>query len=137
MITLRARGHPNIRATHETTIEITKDPHLTEQGDCIVGVSADKGLRDLKAFLDKNKKKKIKVDFIVGGRTERVTGYLDPRLTFSDETDIVIRKSSYICDRTLMIHADKSAAEIDREIVEKLRKGRELLVRISLCHFSL
>ena len=131
MIIIKAYGDPNIRATHKTTIEITKDNHLTERGDCILGIRADRGLKDIKNFLDSHKGKKLIVEFTVDDLSDRVTGYLDPRLSFLDERDIVIRKSSYICKRTLMINADKSAAEIDRSIVRKLREGKELIVRIN------
>ena len=37
----RAWGHPNIRATHPTTLEVTREPHLTLRGDCIVAVKAE------------------------------------------------------------------------------------------------
>jgi len=131
MIIIKAYGDPNIRATHKTTIEITKDDHLTERGDCILGIRADRGLKDIKNFLDSHKGKKLIVEFTVDDLSDRVTGYLDPRLSFLDERDIVIRKSSYICKRTLMINANKSAAEIDRSIVRKLREGKELIVRIN------
>lgn len=56
MIVIKARGHPNIKATHRTTIEVTKDNYLTGRGDCILGIDADKSLKDMKEFLDQNKK---------------------------------------------------------------------------------
>jgi hypothetical protein len=31
-ITIHARGHENVRATHATTIEVTKEEHLTPRG---------------------------------------------------------------------------------------------------------
>ncbi len=34
-------GHPNIKATHVKTLEITKDDGLSERGDCIIGIKAD------------------------------------------------------------------------------------------------
>lgn len=37
-----AHGHRNIFATNKKTFEMTKEPHLTERGDCIVAVAADK-----------------------------------------------------------------------------------------------
>ena len=132
MIVIKARGHPNIKATHKTTIEITKDSYLTGRGDCILGINADKGLRDLKEFLNQNKKRRIQVDLMVENLVENIKGYLDPRLTFLDENDIVIRKSSYVCDRTLMIQAAKSAAEINRKIVRKLKEGGKMILKISV-----
>ncbi|MCD6301577.1 MAG: DUF371 domain-containing protein, partial [Staphylothermus sp.] len=44
---LYGRGHPNIRATHKTTLEITKEPHVTPRGDCIIAVNATKATKDL------------------------------------------------------------------------------------------
>jgi len=132
MIVIKAYGHPNIKATHKTTIEVTKENYLTDKGDCILGISADKGLRDMKDFLDQNKRRNIKVDLIVEDLVETIKGYLDPRLTFLDEKDIVIRKSSYICDRTLMINADKSASEINRKIVQRLKEGKGVIFRVSI-----
>ena len=38
---------------------------------------------------------------------------------------MVIRKSSYICNRTLAIKADKAAADLSRSLVEKLRKPKQ------------
>ncbi len=40
-------GHENIRSNHQKTIEITKESHLTSQGDCIVGVNATSSCADL------------------------------------------------------------------------------------------
>jgi hypothetical protein len=37
---IEARGHKKIRGTHRTTFEFTKEAHLTERGDCIIGVRA-------------------------------------------------------------------------------------------------
>ena len=44
---IRCRGHENVRGMHKSTFEITKEAELSPQGDCIVGVAADKGAADL------------------------------------------------------------------------------------------
>ena len=49
-----AQGHENILGTHKTTLEFTKDKHLTKKGDCIVAVAADKALADLSAEFKEN-----------------------------------------------------------------------------------
>ena len=41
------RGHPMVRSLHPTTIEVTTESHLTEKGDCIIGVGATKGCLQL------------------------------------------------------------------------------------------
>jgi hypothetical protein len=38
---------------------------------------------------------------------------------------MVIRKSDYLSDRTLAIHADKAANDLSRELVEKLKNPRQ------------
>ena len=40
-------GHSNILSLHKKTIEITKDSHLTINGDCIIGVNANLACIDL------------------------------------------------------------------------------------------
>ena len=59
-------GHPNIRAWHGKTIEITKDNNLTLKGDCIVGVRASKGCSELsegvKSALNKDVTVKLEVN---------------------------------------------------------------------------
>jgi len=46
-------------------------------------------------------------------------------LILTHPTDMVIRKSDYICNRTLAIRADKSANDLPRELVEKLKNPRQ------------
>jgi hypothetical protein len=129
-----ARGHEKISATHETTIEITKEARMSENGDCIVAVSANKALGDLSSEFKKNLLKDhadITISVEAGGVTETLSAHGSSRLILTHPTDIVVRKSSYVCSRTLAIHADKSACDLSRGLVEKL-KNREQNVRITL-----
>ncbi len=60
---IKFNGHKNIRSTHKNTIEITKDPNLTINGDCIIGVDAGFSCKDLPKKLKtkiKNSNSKIK-----------------------------------------------------------------------------
>ncbi len=123
--TIRAKGHPKIRATHATTLEITKDTHLTEKGDCIVAICASKGAADLSPEfrrLMKNNDTRVTMTVKVANQSETVTGRGDRRLTLSHPTDLVVRKSNYVCTRTLVVGADKSASELSREFVSALRR---------------
>lgn len=125
-----ARGHPNILATHKTTFEITKEEHLTKRGDCIIGVRANKSVLDLNPNLKKLIKipnSRITVMLELNDIIEEVHGMGDPRLTLDNPTSIVIRKSNYISDRTLMIYADKAAIDIRRDLIELLRNADSLL----------
>ena len=123
-----AYGHPNILAAHKTTIELTREDFLNKTGDCIIGVRADTSLADLdngfKELLRRGKR--IRISLECNGLKDVITARGDPRLTFKDKTSMVIRKSDYICDRTLCVRADKAAKDLDRNLIEELRKGGEL-----------
>ena len=128
-----ARGHPNVRALHETTLEITRDEHITPRGDCIVGVGADKGAADLSEDLKRILTSPNSIAYLIirtGGLEEVVRGRGDPRLTLSDKRSMVFRKSSYIDGRTVMVCADKAAADLDRALVEELKRGTRLVAYI-------
>jgi hypothetical protein len=129
-----ASGHENISATHETTIEITKEAHLSQSGDCIIAVSANKALSDLSSEFKKNLLKdhaRITISVDAGGVAQTLSAHGSSRLILTHPTDIVVRKSSYVCDRTLAIHADQAACELSRSLVKKL-KNKEQNVRITL-----
>ena len=127
-------GHRNIQAKHKTTLEFTKDRHLSKKGDCIVAVAADKALTDLNAEFKENLRKphaKLTIIIEAGGIIEHVAAHGSPQLILTHPTDMVIRKSDYVCSRTLAVHADKAAFDLSREFVEKL-KNPEQKVKITL-----
>ena len=127
---ITAWGHPKIIATHKSTIEVTKENYLTERGDCIVGISSSHSLKDLKSFLKNLTGKWIEITFRVEDVMDKVCGYVHPDLTFKSDRDFVLRKSDFICDRTLMINSDKAAIDLDREIVSLLKMGKKLDISI-------
>ena len=127
-------GHENIRATHKTTLEFTKEKHLTKKCDCIIVVAADKGLADLSREFKENLRKpnaKLTILIEAGGITEQVQACGSQKLVLSHPTDVVLRKSSYLCARTLAIHADKAADDLSRELVKKLENPKQK-VKITL-----
>jgi hypothetical protein len=131
---LTAHGHRNLRCTHETTLEITKALNITPKGDCIVAVNADKSLRDLSKSLRAivtEPSSKVMMTLEVSGITDTVKGSGDPRLSLASPEDIVCRKSNFVSERTLMVRADKAAADIDRRIVQAL-KNPEKVVYITI-----
>ena len=117
-------GHENIRSNHTKTIEITKETHLTPQGDCIVGVGAGFGCADLPEEL-KNKLKdseaRVKFSINVGNHFFEVCGYGHPDLILSHETDIVLRKSDFVCPRTMAVRCDKASDLLPRKMVQSLK----------------
>ncbi len=122
-ITFYAYGHPNIKATHRTTLEITKDDFLTPRGTCIVGIKSEIACFDIPETMKKemrNSETKIIIVLEVDGIRDEITAYGDERLRLVSQNSMVIRKSTYIDDRTLAVRADKAAKDINREIVKKL-----------------
>lgn len=129
-----ARGHPSIRSTHETTLMVTRDMDLTLRGDCIVAIEAEKGLKDLDPPLKeliRNTETSVSILIEAGGSSFRVSGKGDPRLPLSHPSEMVIRKSGYVCDRTLMVRADKAAKEVPREFVDLL-KDHERVIKVTI-----
>lgn len=123
-VSFRAKGHPAVLSTHPTTIEVTKERSLTSRGDCIVAVCSGMGARDLPDALRAallRSETIAKVVFGVGQFEFVVHGKGDPRLILSHPSDLVIRRSGFVSDRTLMIHADKSAIDLPRRMVQLLK----------------
>lgn len=116
-----ASGHPNILATHRTTLEITRDSELTEKGDCIIAVAADFSLQQLQRIIAAANNGKIKLTIAAAGIKEEITAVVNKN--FSSEKEIVLRKGDFASERTLGIHADKAAAELSRELAGKLRNS--------------
>lgn len=120
-----ARGHKNIRATHKTTFEITREQKISTRADCIIAVGASAAATNLTEEFKKHAKKIdaiIEVIIEVDGLIEQITGKGSPQLTFSHPTNLVGRKSAFISDRTFLINSDKAAIDLDRRLVEQLKK---------------
>ncbi len=132
---IRACGHENIRALNKNTFEITKVTELTQRGDCIIAVGANKGVKDLRSELKRilgQDGAKLTVIIQVDEKEEVIEAWGSPKLTFSHPTDMVIRKSSYICGRTLAIKADKAAEDFSRQLVSSLRNpGQKVNVTLT------
>ena len=134
-VTIRACGHENVSAKHASTLEVTRDDWLTPAGDCILAIEAD---TTPKAFADEftaacaDAAATISMTIEAAGHSDTVTGTGHPDLTHTDDRSLVSRTSSYVDDRTLMINADKAAADIDRELVAALATGVDVTVTITV-----
>lgn len=131
---INAFGHELVRSTHRTTFEVTKDRTLTKRGDCILAVKADKSVADLSEDF-KTLVRRVDADITITIEAEGIAEVArakgDPRLTFTDPEDIVVRKSTYICGRTVAVKADKAAADLSRKLIKKLTDPNQK-VRITL-----
>jgi hypothetical protein len=129
-----AHGHENIRSTNKTTFEVTKETHLTKKGDCIIAVDATKGAVDVSQQFKnvvRSDNAQIIIELEVDGEKETVKAWGSSGLTLTHPTDLVIRKSNFVCNRTLAIKADKTASKFSRKLVEKLQNPNQK-VKITL-----
>jgi len=130
---VRARGHSNVTALHPSTFEITRDREISIAADCIIAVGADKGAADLSeafraAAADDNTM--ITATISCGGFTETVSGWGCSKLSFAEKNSMVFRVSNFVCDRTVMIGADKPAARLNRGLASALAAGKEATIEL-------
>ena len=133
-VVFSARGHENVQSTHRTTFEVTKEETLSKRGDCIVAVEATKAAANLPVEFKEAARKegaRITVTIEADELKETVEAKGSPQLQFTHHTDLVVRKSSYVCGRTLAINADKAAIDFSRELVEKLKDPKQT-VKVTL-----
>ena len=132
---IMARGHENVLSLHKSTFEITKDKDLSLSGDCIIGLDIDKSMED---FPDEFKEKlanddtKVIVELKTPNASDTIEGYGHHDLTLSHPTDIVCRKSTFVCSRTLMIKSNKAAIDLNRDLIKDLANGESMEVNIKL-----
>ena len=117
-----ANGHKNISCRHKSTIEVTKKKNLSKRGDCILAVGASKGCYDLNNDLKTQiwKGSKISVIIKVGIIKDSLFGFGSEKLKLLNKSDIVFRKSDYICDRTVLINCNKASSQINKKIIKSL-----------------
>ncbi len=132
---VHGRGHPNVTGTHRSTFEVTRDADISRAADCIIAVGADKGA----ASLSEPFKKVAASDdaFITcaiesGGFRDTVTGWGSKDMTFTVEDSMVFRVSDYVCGRTVMVHADKPAARLDRNLIKALRAENSAVIELAV-----
>lgn len=129
-------GHAMVRATHGKTIEITTEEHLTPRGDCIIGVGASKGIAQLSPSTKRALRSddaRVRFTIVAPGGEFSFVARGSKDLSFESPTDMVIRKSSFVCGRTLAIRAESSAMEIPRGLVGTLKSpGASGLLRIEV-----
>jgi len=130
---VRFRGHPEVRASHRTTLELTTHDHLTPRGDCIIGVSADKGPAGLSESFRRALRASVRITFIieVDGVSFSFRAMGDPELRLTSPAEMVIRKSDYVCGRTLAVRSEAAAIDLPRAMVSSLR-NRETVGRLTM-----
>jgi hypothetical protein len=114
-----------------TTFEITKDTHVTKRGDCIIAVDADRAGADLSPeFKNALQSDSARLTITIEADTEKeiVNASGHPQLTLTHPTDLVVRKSNYVCNRTVAIHADKAAKDFSKTLVKRLQNPKQIVI---------
>ncbi len=129
-----ARGHPNVRATHRTTFEITREDYLTPRGDCIIAVKSEVGARDLPLWIKRGVQEGGIVVVVLCARNicDAAIGWGSQALTLEDPDRIIVRRSSHVDGRTLMVRSSKAARDIRRDLVRVLREGGPVRIGITV-----
>ncbi len=121
-------GHPNVRSLHSKTVEITRDGHLTLRGDCIIGVRASKACADLDQNLRRRLRSNdsvVRIEIMVGDESFLINGKGDERFTLQNPHDIVIRKTGFVCPRTMSVRCDRASSDVPRKMVRMLQDTEE------------
>jgi len=121
-------GHPNVRSLHSKTVEITRDDHLTLRGDCIIGVRASKACADLDQILRRRLRSNdsvVRIEIMVGDESFLINGKGDERFTLQNPHDIVIRKTGFVCPRTMSVRCDRASSDVPRKMVRMLQDTEE------------
>ncbi len=123
------RGHVNIRASNRRTIEFTSDPYVSQRGDCILLCCIEVEDRGLMERL--RERGVLQIHISVGNLRDSFTA-LTPMRRPRDASRIVFRRSTHVDEHTFGIQASKAANDIDRGIVDLLRRGYVALAEVLL-----
>lgn len=118
-----AYGHADIKATDNTGFDIIKDSTPEKYRKAIIAVKANKGAKDLdRKFRNSLKSgRRLEITIQAGGEEDMITAFCSPALTLTNADEIAVRKDDRIDGKTVGILANKSAAELNQDLVEKLR----------------
>ena len=132
---IKSKGHKNVSSLHKSTFEITKDLEIGPTADCIIGVDMDDSMLDFpQEFKDKiaNSNTKIIVLLDTPNAHDEIVGFGHEDLTLTHPTDIVCRKSDFVCSRTLMINSSKAARDLDSDLINDLKNEEIMEVTIKI-----
>jgi hypothetical protein len=131
---VRCCGHPLVSASHPTTYEVTTEPGLTRNGHCILAVGADKGAAGLSAGFRHvlcHDAAVLTTILSCQGISVEVRSRGNAAMTLTHPSDLVWRKSQFVCGRTVGICSDRVAATLPRDLVRYLREGKDLVVTMT------
>ncbi|MEM3094369.1 MAG: DUF371 domain-containing protein, partial [Nitrososphaera sp.] len=75
----------------------------------------------------------VSIEIMVGSETFVINGRGDERISLQNPHDIVIRKTNFVCPRTLSVRCDKASSDVPRKIVKMLQdKDAKGIFRITI-----
>ena len=131
--TINFKGHKNVLATNKMTLEVTKEDFLTPRGDCIIGIMSNIACKDLPSTARELLiNDGSRVEFRIEVEHERFSFIANgsSALTLTHPLSMVIRRSSYICSRTMAIKSSASACDLPRSLVKLLTTGATGVMKI-------
>ncbi|MCY1153638.1 MAG: hypothetical protein MOP50_118, partial [Nitrososphaera sp.] len=96
----------------------------TLRGDCIIGVKANKACADLdESFKHRLKSNSavVRIEIMVGDKSLLITGRGDERLSMLNAHEIVIRRTNFVCPRTMSVLCNKASSDVPRILVKMLQ----------------
>lgn len=114
-----------MRATHRKTLELAREPEITERATCVVGVRAAIDEDALTAL-----RGRVELTIAAGGRSAAVRGRLNP--AFHPGDPLIVRRAGAVTRNAVVVDADTVAADLDRELVAALAvAGAEVELRFA------
>ncbi|MEI6293477.1 MAG: DUF371 domain-containing protein [Methanomicrobiales archaeon] len=132
--TVIAHGHPLVRGTHPTTFEVTTEKELTRYGDCIIAVGADKGAANLSSEFRNvisREGASLTTRLVCRDISVEVQSSGGKGITLEHPTDLVWRRSSFCCSRTIATGSDHVARTLSRELIKYLQEGETIRVEMT------
>ncbi|MDD1727830.1 MAG: DUF371 domain-containing protein, partial [Methanospirillum sp.] len=98
-------------------------------GTCIIAVRSEKGAADLSdTFKDlmRSPACRLTTELVCGDAKVIIISSGSPHLLLNHPTDLVWRRSSFTCGRTIGLYSDHTASTLPRAMITLLKKGEEL-----------
>ena len=130
---IHCRGHPLVSGNHPTTFEVTAESHLTVTGNCIIGIAADKGCAGLSPEFKKvlaHDDTRLLTRLTCGEIEVAIHSRGSSQFTLNHPTDLVWRRSNFVCGRTIGIHSDQVAATLPDELIKNLIAEKSMTVTL-------
>jgi hypothetical protein len=106
---------------------------LTKNGHCIIGTASDKGAAGLLPYFRDvlcHDDAELVTTLACEGIEVSVHSCGSSAMILDHPTDLVWRKSRFLCGRTIGISSDHVAATLPKELLARLRAGRPLVVTL-------